>query len=45
MRGLGKPGWVLLEPENQRWDVMYQFATNVCFTEDELIAELKSSQT
>lgn len=42
MLGQGKRGYVLLEPENQRWDIMYQFATGV-FTElKDLIAELES---
>ena len=37
--GSGKPGYILLD-DPDRWDVMYQFANNVFFTVDELIAEL-----
>lgn len=43
MVGQGKPGYVLFgagEPE--RWDVMYQFATDVFFNMEELIDTLTS---
>jgi len=29
--GQGKPGYVLFDKEPERWDVMYQFATDVFF--------------
>ena len=41
MVGKGKPGFVLFgagEPE--RWDVMYQFANDICFTTETLIDTL-----
>ena len=38
--GKGKPGFVLFDEEPERWDVMYQFATGVCFSHDELLHEL-----
>ena len=41
MLGTGKKGYILFDKEPERWDVMYQFATDVFFSEDELIAELK----
>jgi nucleoside 2-deoxyribosyltransferase len=42
--GKGRPGFILLEEENDRWDVMYQFATGVYYDVDgiaEHIRELK----
>lgn len=45
MLGKGKPGYVLfpeVSEEDQRWDVMYQFASGIFFNLDELIVELKS---
>ncbi len=38
--GQGKPGYMLLEEEPERWDVMALFATQVCFTLQELIDAL-----
>lgn len=38
--GQGKPGYILLEQEPERWDIMYRFATNVFYWTDELIKEL-----
>ena len=40
--GQGKRGYVLLEPDSQRWDVMYQFATGVFTDVESLILELES---
>ncbi len=37
--GQGKPGFVLMDTPD-RWDVMYKFATNVCFSEEELFDTL-----
>jgi len=37
--GTGKPGYILLD-DPDRWDVMYQFATGVFYSVDELIEEL-----
>jgi hypothetical protein len=41
--GQGKPTYVLFpeEPERDRWDLMYRFATKVVFSVEELINELK----
>ena len=39
--GRGKPCFVLFQEEPERWDVMYQFANEICFSFDELIAELR----
>lgn len=36
MIGQGKPTYVLFDDEPERWDVMYQFATKVCFSRGEL---------
>jgi nucleoside 2-deoxyribosyltransferase len=41
MIGRGKPCFVLFDEEPERWDVMYQFATAVCFSYEELVKELK----
>lgn len=40
--GRGKPGYVLFDKEPERWDVMYQFATNVFFDVDKLGDRLKN---
>ena len=37
--GCGKPGFVLLEHEPERYDIMYRFAT-VCMNIEQLIEEL-----
>lgn len=39
-RGKGKPGYILFDQEPDRYDVMVQFATDIFFNQDELIAEL-----
>lgn len=39
--GRGTPGYVLLDPSVDRWDVMYKFATKVCATLEDLSATLK----
>jgi len=41
MLGQGKKGYVLFDQEPERWDVMYQFATDIFFNKEELIEELK----
>lgn len=38
--GRGKPGFILLENEPERWDVMYRFAEGVSTTTEELIEDL-----
>lgn len=38
--GQGKPGHILLEPDTQRWDVMFRLATGVHNDLDALIAAL-----
>jgi hypothetical protein len=38
--GQGKPGYVLLEEENSRYDVMYRFATGVFMDIESLVKEL-----
>ena len=38
--GQGKPGYVLFDQEPERFDVMYNFATDVCFSVEELMAAL-----
>ena len=37
--GNGRPGYILLDSNEDRWDVMYQFATKIFFNTDELIKE------
>jgi nucleoside 2-deoxyribosyltransferase len=41
MIGQGKPCYVFFDKEPERWDVMYQFAKDVFFSKEELLAELK----
>lgn len=41
--GQNKPGYVLLDNEEARWDLMYQFATGIYSNLDDLIKELKLS--
>ena len=36
-----KPTWVLFNEVPERYDVMYNFATDVCITEDELLEAIK----
>jgi len=38
--GKGLPGYILLEEGNDRWDVMYKFATKVVTSTDDLIQSL-----
>jgi nucleoside 2-deoxyribosyltransferase len=38
--GQGKPGFIYLPGEPERWDVMYNFATAVCTVLDELVREI-----
>jgi hypothetical protein len=40
--GMKKPGYYLLEPDNERWDVMLRFATKVVQSVDELNKEINS---
>jgi hypothetical protein len=39
--GRGLKGYVLFDKEPERWDVMYNFATAVCFGFEELRKELR----
>jgi len=39
--GQGKPGYILLEQEPERWDVMYAFATSIHYQTEGLIKELE----
>ena len=38
--GSGKRGYILLNGEPERFDVMYKFATKVCNNKEELLMEL-----
>jgi len=38
--GLGKPGYILMDKEPDRWDVMYRFAKGVFFDKADLRNEL-----
>ena len=40
MAGCGKPTYVLMETDSDRWDLMYQFATGVYFDLDKLIKDI-----
>ena len=39
--GQNKPGFILFDQEPERWDVMNAFASAVCFSMEELLAELR----
>lgn len=39
--GRGKPGFILFDGEPERWDVMVKFATQIFFSIESLLAELK----
>jgi nucleoside 2-deoxyribosyltransferase len=40
--GKGKPGWIVYEEEPEdRWDVMFQFATGIFFSRQEFLEHLK----
>lgn len=39
--GTGKPGYILMAPEDCRWDVMYRFATQVCGCVEDLVKALQ----
>ena len=41
--GKGDLGYIFFDAVPVRWDVMYQFATDIFFNEDELVAELKKA--
>lgn len=41
--GKGKPGWILFTEEPARYDVMHNFATGVCFSLQDLIADIKAT--
>ena len=41
VRGLGKPGWILMPEEPQRIDVMWNLATGIHYKIESLIQELK----
>ena len=41
MLGRGKPGYILLEPNPLRFDIMHRFATGLASTVDELIEMLE----
>ena len=38
--GQGKPGYILLESEPERWDVMYAFADRVYYEAKELVEDI-----
>ena len=40
MLGQGKRGYIFFDKEPERWDVMYQFATGIFFSKEELIEKL-----
>jgi nucleoside 2-deoxyribosyltransferase len=44
MRGQGKPAYILFDGEPDRLDVMHLFATEVFFSEDDLMQELRRLQ-
>ena len=41
VRGCGKPGYILFESEPDRMDLMYNFATDIFFNQEDLIQALK----
>ena len=43
LRGQGKPVYILLEQEPERWDVMYAFATDIYYDVHDLTITLKEA--
>ena len=41
--GQGKPGYVLFDKEPERWDQMYQFATETFFNEGEMLDSISKN--
>ena len=41
--GRGKPGFILLDGEPERYELMVKFATAVCYNVEELVTELKKA--
>ena len=41
--GRGKRGFILMDKEPERYDVMYNFATAVCLTKEELVEKIKQN--
>jgi hypothetical protein len=41
--GMGKKGIIYFDKEPERWDVMYRFATDIAFSEQELIEKLNGN--
>lgn len=44
MAGLGKPTFILFDSEPDRFDVMYQFCSAVCFNMDELVEAIRQAE-
>jgi hypothetical protein len=42
--GCGKPGYILFEEEPARFDLMYNFATDIFFDIEDLISELRKGE-
>lgn len=45
MIGCGKPAFICFQEEPERWDVMYQFAAGVAFSEENLLELLRTYRT
>ena len=43
-RGLGKPGYILMDKEPERYDVMYNFASGIYFNKTDFFKELRKYQ-
>lgn len=41
MIGQGKPGYILMDAEPERWDVMYKFAEGVYYDVEDLVAAIQ----
>ena len=41
MIGKSKPSYILLQGDPERFDVMYAFATSVCYTIEELVSDMR----
>lgn len=44
VRGCGKPGYILFDETPERIDVMYQFASDIFFSKEELFKELNNAK-
>ena len=43
MLGSGRPGFILLDGEPERYELMVKFATGICLTVDDLVTQMRKA--